>query len=183
MNLKDIEIRIAAEADYNSVMEIEKQAFGQDKEAQLVADLLNDSTASPSISLLAFYKNKPVGHILYSRVYLENHLDSMAHSLAPLAVLPDFQRKGIGGLLINHGKEVLHKMGSELIFVLGHINYYPRYGFINNAAQFGYYTPYPIPEEVADAWMVMELKPNALKKNVGRVIFADALMKPEYWRE
>lgn len=146
MNFKDIEIRIAAEADYNSVMEIEKQAFGQNKEAQLVADLLNDSTASPSISLLAFHKNKPVGHILYSRVYLENHRDSMAHSLAPLAVLPDFQKKGIGGLLINRGKEVLHKMGSELIFVLGHINYYPRYGFINNAAQFGYYTPYPIPE-------------------------------------
>lgn len=183
MNLKDIEIRIAAEADYNSVMEIEKQAFGQDKEAQLVADLLEDPTASPYISLLAFYKNKAVGHILYSRVYLENRMDSMAHSLAPLAILPDFQRKGIGGLLIEHGKEVLSKMGSELIFVLGHINYYPKYGFINNAAQFGYYTPYPIPEEVADAWMVLELAPNALQKNVRRVIFADALMKPEYWRE
>jgi len=183
MNLKDIEIRTATEADYKSVMEIEKQAFGQDKEAQLVADLLNDSTASPSISLLAFHENKPVGHILYSRVYLEKHIDSLAHSLVPLAVLPAFQRKGIGGLLINRGKEVLHKMGSELIFVLGHINYYPKFGFINNAAQFGYYTPYPIPDEVADAWMVMELTPNALAKNVGRVIFADALMKPEYWRE
>lgn len=183
MNFKDIEIRIATESDYNSVMEIEKLAFGQDKEAQLTADLLVDSTASPCLSLLAFYNNEPVGHILFSRVQLEENGEPLLHILAPLAIKPEFQNKGIGGLLIKKGHELLEEMGVELSFVLGHITYYPKHGYINNAAKFGYCTPYPIPEEVADAWMVCELKSGAIDKYSGKLIFADALMKPEYWRE
>lgn len=183
MNFNNIEIRKATEKDYNSVMEIEKLAFGQDKEAELTADLLVDPTATPCLSLLAICNNEAVGHILFSRVHIENNPEPLFHILAPLAVKPNFQKKGIGGLLIKRGHEILHEMGTELVFVLGHIDYYPKSGYINNAAKFGYNTPYPIPEEVSDAWMVYELKPDTLKKYSGRLIFADALMKPEYWRE
>lgn len=183
MNLKDIEIKVATDADCDAVMEIEKVAFGQDKEAQLTADLLADATAEPTLSLLAFYREQAVGYILFSKVHLENDSAPLFHILAPLAVKPEFQNKGIGGLLIKRGHEILKEMGAELAFVLGHITYYPKYRYINNAAKFGFETPYPIPEEVADAWMVCELIPGAIEKYSGKLIFADALMKPEYWRE
>lgn len=183
MDFKNIKITKATEAEYNEVMEIEKLAFGQEKEAGLVADLLLDPTAAPYISLLAYSENEAIGHILFSSVHLEDNTKPLFHILAPLAIKPKFQRKGIGGLLIKKGHEILTEMGSELSFVLGHINYYPKYGYINNAAKLGFTTPYPIPEEVADAWMVNELKPNSIEKYSGRLIFADALMKPEYWRE
>ena len=183
MNSKDIEIRRATKADFEAVMQIEKQAFGQDDEAQLTANLLEDPTAAPTLSLLAFYNNEPIGHILFSKVYIEKNAEPLFHILAPLAVKPEFQKKGIGGLLIKRGHEILKEMGTELVFVLGHIEYYPKHDYINNAALFGFNTPYSIPKEVEDAWMVCELKPGAREKYAGKLIFANALMKPEYWRE
>ena len=64
MNLNNIQIRESVANDFNHIMEVEKQAFGYDKEAKLVADLLSDHTAQPIVSLLAFHKDEPVGHCL-----------------------------------------------------------------------------------------------------------------------
>ena len=102
--------------------------------------------------------------------------------LAPLAVHPDVQARGIGGRLVVEGLGRLKRAGVGLVFVLGHPGYYPRFGFIEAGAN-GFSAPYPIPPENAAAWMVQALRPGLLGAVPGRVVCADALDKPEYWRE
>lgn len=120
INSINIQIRETNTDDFDSIMTVEKQAFGYDKEAQLVADLLADKTAEPMVSLLAFYKGEAVGHILFTRAYFDGQgALQMMHILAPLAVKPEYQRQGIGGMLIRAGIERLQEKGSCLVFVLG----------------------------------------------------------------
>ena len=184
MNLNEIIIKNTGQDDFEAIMDVEKQAFGQDEEAGLTADLLKDKTAEPVLSLLAFHKNEAVGHILFTRVYIDEMSNQpLLHILAPLAVKPAYQKKGIGGLLIKEGLRRLKVMGCEMVFVLGHIEYYPKFGFIPDANIIGYSTPFPIPEEVADAWMVQSLNPEGFPDKKGKIICADELNKPEYWRE
>lgn len=173
----------ATHDDFNSVYDIECQAFGKDKEAKLVADLLDDPTASPRLSLLASIGGKAVGHILFTAVTLIGaKVPVTASILAPLAIIPDAQGRGVGGALIAQSLHMLKADGTELVFVLGHPGYYPRHGF-QTAGHLGFEAPYPIPEEVADAWMVQELKDNTIGSTSGRVQCADTLNRPEYWRE
>jgi putative acetyltransferase len=185
MNIQNFQIRKTGINDFDYIMFVEEHAFGYDKEAILTANLLKDPTAEPTLSLLAFDKNKAIGHILFTRVYLdEMTLDQpLMHILAPLAVIPEYQKKGIGGLLINEGLKQLKAMGSELVFVLGHMEYYPKYGFIPDAGKLGYNAPYPIPEEFANAWMVQSLNKEGFTINKGNIICSKELDKPEHWRE
>ncbi len=184
MNLNKVQIRLTTQEDFKTIYTVEELAFGYEKEAQLTLELLNDKTARPFISLLAFYKTQAIGHILFTRAYLNGIVgDPLIHILAPLAVIPEFQKKGIGGLLIRKGLEKLKLMDSELCFVLGHINYYPKHGFINDAQQFGFPAPYPIPENVKDAWMVQELREGRITSLNGKILCSDELNKPEHWRE
>ena len=184
MKLEEIQIRETSVNDFADIMEAEKTAFGYDKEAELVADLLKDPSAEPRLSLLARYNGKAVGHILFTKVEIEGAaIQPLIHILAPLAVIPDFQKQGIGGLLIRKGIQMLKEKGTKLVFVLGHKEYYPRHGFIQNAQGMGYPTPYPYPTpaEYAEYWMIQALTDEELAK--GRIKCADALFKPEHWRE
>lgn len=183
MDTNNIQIKEATIDDFNSVMEVEKMAFNSDIEAALVADLLNDISAKPVLSLLAVCNGEAVGHLLFTKVKIGQNNEVLAHILAPLAVKPAFQKQGVGTLLVKHGLEILMEMNSEVVFVLGHTDYYPKFGFLCNAESKGFIAPYPIPEEHADAWMIMELQKDALKKYSGKVCCADALQKPEYWSE
>ncbi len=184
MKLQNIQIRKTGITDFNVIMTIVKQAFGYDKEARLTAVLLKDRTAKPILSLLAFYNNKAIGHILFTRVYI-NDRDSqpLIHILAPLSVIPEYQKQGVGRMLIREGLERLREMGSEMVFVLGHMEYYPRHGFIPDAGALGYSAPYPIPQEFANAWMVQSLNPRGFMIARGQVFCSDELDKPEHWRE
>lgn len=178
-----MEIREACQADLQDVLRVEREAFGYDKEAELVNDLLNDPTAKPLLSLLAFEGGRAVGHILFTACKLEGCEGSVSVSiLAPLAIIPDFQKQGIGGKLIERGLELLKERGVDLVFVLGHPGYYPRYGF-NPAGLEVFRAPYTIPEKHSDAWMVQELRAGIIGALSGQVVCADALMKPEHWRE
>jgi len=167
-----------------NLKKIINEAFPDDPSVALLTnDLIKDDTAEPRISLLAYDNDKAVGHILFTKATIENGDDNtLMHILAPLAVLPEYQNKGIGGLLIAEGLKKLKEIGSKVVFVLGHITYYPKHGFINDAGNLGYPAPYPIPEKVKDAWMVMPLTSDGLI-NKGKVICAKAMDKPEYWRE
>ena len=166
-------------------MTVEKHAFGHDKEAKLTVALLKDKTGEPTVSLLAYHKDKAVGHILFTRGYVdEMNMDQpLFHFLAPLAIIPEYQKMGIGGLLINEGHKLIKEIGSLMVFVLGHIDYYPRHGYINNAAQFGYSPTYPIPENVKDAWMVQSLTAEAFPIKKGHILCCEELNRPEHWRE
>lgn len=185
MKVNNIKIRETGHRDYSDIMDVEEQAFGYDKEAKLTANLLKDETAEPVLSLLAFYKDEAIGHILFTRVYLNEIVTDqpLLHILAPLAIKPAFQKQGIGSMLINEGLERLKKIGSEMVFVLGHMDYYPKFGFIPDAGKLGYFAPYPIPEEYLNAWMVQSLNPEEFVINQGKVICANELNKPEHWRE
>ncbi len=185
MTKLNIQIRETNTKDTNDIMLVEERAFGFVKEAQLTADLLNDKTAEPILSLLAFHDNKAIGHILFTRVYIDkmNTEQPLIHILAPLAIIPEYQKQGVGGLLIKEGLRRLTEMGSEMVFVLGHMEYYPKSGFIPDAKKIGFSAPYPIPDEYANAWMVQSLNPKGFVIDKGNVICSNELNKPEHWRE
>jgi len=180
-----ITIRETNNEDFDDIMLVEERAFGMKKEAELTADLLNDETASPVLSLLAFEGYKPVGYILFTRIYMEkiDPNQALMHILAPLAVTPEYQKQGIGGMLIKEGINKLKEMGSEMVFVLGHIGYYDRFGFTVDAKAIGYEAPYTIPEEFKDAWMVQALKTEKFHIPSGKIVCSNALNKEEHWRE
>lgn len=176
-------IREATGDDLDTVLDIECRAFGYEKEAQLVSDLLGDPSAAPKLSLLASIDGRCVGHILFTAATVTGALTPVTASiLAPLAVLPDAQGNGIGGALIKEGLRMQKTSGVGLVFVLGHPGYYPRHGF-RTAGRLGFEAPYPIPDSHADAWMVQEMSEGIIGKVAGRVRCADALSRPEHWRE
>lgn len=176
-------IREASGSDLSRVTSIVRAAFGQDEEAELVENLLEDPSAKPILSLLAERADRPVGHILFSAAGLAAPPSTMQVSiLAPLSVVPDAQRQGIGGALIERGAQLLSEAGVGLLFVLGHPHYYVRHGF-EAAGCRGFEAPYPIPPDCADAWMVRALGADLIGTAHGKIRCADALTKPEYWRE
>lgn len=184
LNTDKIIIVKTSDKDLKDIIEVEKQAFGQDEEADLVKLLLKDKTAQPVLSLLAIYNNKAIGHILFTKAGVKEINNSpLMHILAPLAVIPDFQKQGIGGLLIKKGLEKLKEIGSTMVFVLGHMDYYPRHGFTPDAAKLGFTAPHPIEAKNANAWMVQGLTKNGIGDIKGTIKCSDVLNKPEYWVE
>ncbi|MFE5240331.1 MULTISPECIES: GNAT family N-acetyltransferase [unclassified Streptomyces] len=184
MTAPALQIRESTSGDFATIMDVETRAFGYDKEAGLVAALLADPTAVPTVSLLAFDREEPVGHILFTRAFLDGLDDQpMIHVLAPLAVTPEYQRRGVGGQLIDAGIRMLKERGSHLVFVLGHKEYYPRHGFRPDAGAQGYPAPYPIPDEVADCWMVQPVSDRGFGVGQGKVRCCDELNKPQHWRD
>ncbi len=173
-------IREAIDSDLEDVLAVERAAFGSEEEANLVRDLLGDATARPLLSLLAFENDRAVGHILFTKAHLQPEVPIKVSILAPLAVIPARQNQGIGTQLSQVGLGMLAEAGVDLVFVLGHPNYYPRFGF-TPAGVHGFAAPYPIPEDHAPAWMVKEFKPGVMANVQGQVICADMLYKPEYW--
>jgi putative acetyltransferase len=179
-------IKVAKESDRNEILNIHKHAFGKEKGpviSKLVDDLLDDETAKPILSLVAVNDDKLIGHILYTKaIVTQTELSVSAQILAPLAILPDAQKRGIGQKLINEGLKRLKTSGTELVFVLGHPEYYPRCGFVSAGKQ-GFKAPYPIPEEHSAAWMVQALNSDALRKINGKVKCSKVLNEPQHWRE
>ena len=178
-----LQIRETARSDRPDIVRIQRLAFGREDEAALTEEILDDPSARPLVSLLAFDDDRPVGHILFSRGRLTGPDDRVSVSiLAPLAVVPEAQGQGVGARLIAAGVRHLSQAGVDLVFVLGHPDYYPRHGF-QPAGPFGLKAPYAIPDRHADAWMVRALRPSVIGTVRGRVLCCDALSRPEHWRE
>ena len=181
-----LRIRESTESDVTAVLEVETKAFGKKKGpeiAQLVHGLLQDPSATPLLSLMAVNDSQAIGHVLFTKACIAGAEESVSVAiLAPLAVIPDAQSQGVGTQLIQEGLRLLSESGVELVFVLGHPEYYPRHGF-RPAGALGFEAPYPIPDEHADAWMVKELRPDVIGSVSGPVICADVLNQPEHWRE
>ncbi len=178
-------IRETTDRDLPGLLKVGREAFGDDEGpeiVELITGLLADPTAVPLLSLVAVCDEKVVGHILFTRAEVAAGEKVTASILAPLAVAPHLHKQGIGTRLIEEGLKMLSESGTDLVFVLGHPDYYPRCGFIP-AGLPGFEAPYPIPEEVAGAWMVQELKPGIIGRVKGKVQCAGFLDRPEYWRE
>jgi len=121
------------------------------------------------LSLVAVEESNIVGHILFSDLLIETeHAVLHAVSLAPMAVIPQYQRRGIGSALVRRGLEVCRERGKSIAVVLGHPAYYPRFGFSAELAK-NLRGPYS-----GDAWMAVELIPGALDGVKGTVRYPEA---------
>ena len=155
-------IRPESTADLDAIRQVNQLAFGREDEAQLV-DALRDS-GHVRISLVAEQDGEIVGHILFSQlVIITDGGATPALALAPMAVMPKAQRRGIGSALVRRGLDACREQGHRIVLVLGHPEYYPRFGFSAALAR-----PLQSPFS-GDAWMALALVPEALDGVVGRV--------------
>ncbi len=157
-------IRSETAADHPAVRQVNERAFERPEEAVLVDKLR--AVADPQISLVAVQDGQVVGHIFFSPVSIEiDHSASIALGLGPMAVSPEFQNQGIGSQLVRAGLQECQRIGCDVVVVLGHPEYYPRFGFVP-AKQKELSCEWPVPDE---AFMVAELKPGALEGRRGLV--------------
>jgi putative acetyltransferase len=157
-----VSIRVERSRDQEAVFEVNAQAFETPAEAKLV-DALRPAV-KPLISLVAVHKKETVvGHILFTPVRVGAAGKAMA--LGPMAVRPDFQRKGIGSRLVRAGLDACRHRGHGVVFVLGHADFYPRFGF-QPAASLGFRYG---SSELDRYFMVAELTSKALKGLAGSV--------------
>jgi putative acetyltransferase len=157
-----VDIRPETEIDYEAIRVVNQRAFGGDEEARLV-DALRDR-GYVRLSLVAEVDGRVVGHILFSELPIVTESGTVAAlSLAPMAVLPEYQRRGIGSQLVKRGLEMCRELGHRIVVVLGHEEYYPRFGFSWQLAR-------PLASPFAGkSWMALELVPGALAGVSGRV--------------
>ena len=149
-------------ADTEAIWNINADAFETEDEANLVNALRNSDCTF--ISLVAETEDKAAGHILFTPVELTGNKNKLKLiGLAPMAVLQKYQNQGIGTQLVKAGIELCKSKDYDAIVVLGHPNYYPRFGFVPSVAH-GIKSEYEVPDE---AFMILELKKNSLKGNQG----------------
>jgi putative acetyltransferase len=178
-------IRTETIEDHEAVRRINELAFGQPNEADLV-DALREN-AHPCISLVAVVDEqvapksdklpacrRVVGHIFFSPVSIEAASGAFtAMGLAPMAVLPEHQNQGFGSQLVRDGLKECRRLGENIVVVLGHPNYYPRFGFVPASSK-GLRSEYDVPNEV---FMVMELTEGALAGRRGLVKYHSEFAK------
>lgn len=163
-----LSIRAEAPADQDAIRRVNRAAFPTAAEAQLVDALRCE--ADSFISLVAELDGEIVGQIAFSPVELESDASLDLMGLGPMAVLPERQRQGIGSALAHAGCAQCRDAGAVAIVVLGHPQFYPRFGFAP-ARHFGIDCEYDVPD---DAFMLLELVPGALSGRSGRVRYHPA---------
>ena len=163
-------IRPEVPGDAAAIHQVNTLAFGQPQEADLVDALRRHGGLT--ISLVAVQDGRIVGHIAFSPVTITSDTATMdAIGLAPMAVLPEYQRLGIGSKLVEAGLHACHNTPYGVVVVLGHPHYYPRFGF-TPAKPHGIVWEHDVPEEV---FMVKEIKAGALAQTQGVVKY-----RPEF---
>ena len=159
-------IRPELPTDRAAIWNVNHLAFGSDAEANLV-DALRDG-GFLAVSLVAEIDGSAVGHILFSRLKISGRAEILESlSLAPMAVLPEFQRQLIGTQLLTQGLATCRAMGHKTVLVLGHPEFYTKFGFSAELAR-----PLESPFGGGEAWMALELEPDALNDVVGTVEFS-----------
>jgi predicted N-acetyltransferase YhbS len=161
-------------ADHHQVFSLIEEAFKtepfSDYTEQFLVERLRKSNAFiPELSIVAEKEGEIVGHILLTKIKINTELDSFdSLALAPVTVKPDFQNKGIGGqlILIAHAKAI--ELGHTSVILLGHENYYPRFGY-ERVSKFGITLPFDVPDENC---MAIELIEDGLKGVSGMVEYS-----------
>jgi predicted N-acetyltransferase YhbS len=160
--------------DHTPVFELIQKAFenleiSEHNEGQLVEKLRKAPTFIPELSLVAELKGQVIGHILFTPIRIENETESFnSLVLAPVSVLPEFQKQGIGGQLILAGHQKAKELGFQSAILIGHPEYYPRFGY-KKASNWGIKTQIPLPSD--DVFMAIELTEGALAGVSGIVVF------------
>ncbi len=171
-------IRTEKPMDYKTTEDIVQKAFEQEKfsdkkEHLLVAKIRKTEAFIPELSIVAVNNvNEIVGHILLSKINIlsENGEDNVSLALAPVSVLPAYQRQGIGKKLIHYVLEKAKTLGYPSVVVLGHPSYYPKFGF-QKASKWNIRAPFDVADEL---FMALELREDALKGVSGVVKYSEA---------
>ena len=154
----DLKVDILPEqpVDIPAIRTVNEQAFGQRDEADIVDRLR--SSCDELLSLVAHGNGQVVGHILFSPVTIAHYKGMLKGAgLGPLSVLPEYQRRGIGSQLVMNGLEILKLRSIPFVIVLGHPEYYPRFGF-QRTSLYGIHSQWQgIPDE---AFMILVLNEN-----------------------
>lgn len=151
-----IAIRQERKEDFAAIWDVHLLAFGREDHAQRVSTLRRSPYFTSALSLVEVRDGRVVGHILFIRITIVTKKDAVsALSLAPTAVQPEFQRRGIGSHFLRRGLKKCQRLGEEIVLVTGHPEYYHRCGFSSARAK-GLEAPFEVSDE---ACMVFELVP------------------------
>lgn len=162
--MSGIIIRHETPADYEAITKLNDLAFGETAQSKIIAELRDSGDALWSKVLLK--DDKVIGHLMFYKVWLDEKL--IAAGLGPISILPDYQRQGYGGQLIRDGLAEADPTKHQIIFLLGHTSYYPRFGFSSElGAQ--YVSPWPRPA-------FMGLKLNDATPTSGTLTFPKAYL-------
>jgi len=160
--------------DHNWVIELTEKAFetleiSDHNEGKLVDKLRKAPTFVEELSMVAELNGQVVGHILFTPIVIDNGSQQFQSLiLAPVSVLPKYQKMGIGGQLIRAGHQKAKELGFQSAILLGHPEYYPRFGY-KPASSFGIKTRIPLPSD--DVFMAVEITEGGLKGVSGMVVF------------
>lgn len=158
-----VNVRPESAADMAAIRAVHERAFDGSAEAEAV-DAVR-ATGQAAISLVAVDGERVLGHVLFSPVTAEAAPEIPGLGLAPLAVLPEFQKRGVGAALTRAGLETCRSLGCAFVVVLGDPRYYSRFGF-RPAHAFGFHCQWDVPP---DAFQILELQPGALAGRSGLV--------------
>jgi putative acetyltransferase len=163
-----VDVRTEAPADFGAIREVHTRAFAPSQvEAQLVDDLRAEGALVTDLSLVATEADRVIGHITYSSAILDSGHEVLV--LAPMGVLPEDQRQGVGVQLVGQSMRRAALTDFALVSVLGHPEYYPRFGF-EPARPLRVDPPFDVPD---DAWMARKL-PRYTEDANGTVTYANA---------
>jgi len=174
-------IRIATSLDRGDILNTYLCTFPESEKdivSKLAIDLLVESTAPQTISLVAETDNAVVGHVAFSPVKIDNNDSLLGYILAPLAVKPDYQKQGVGSKLIESGIDILLKMGVNILFVYGDPKYYGRFGFsTENAEKFipQHKLQYPF------GWQAVTLNQFSNENVASKIVCVASLGDPKLW--
>jgi predicted N-acetyltransferase YhbS len=168
----DVTVRRETEKDHEAVFELVRLAFenaeyGDHDEQYLVERLRRSQAFVPELSLVAESRGRIVGHIMLTELVIETEKGRVRSlTLAPVSVLPECQKRGIGSKLIIEGLSEAKRLGYGSVLLVGHAHYYPRFGF-RRASGWGIRAPFDVPDE---AFMAVELEEDALANAAGTMI-------------
>lgn len=163
-------IRTESPQDFPKVYNVNVEAFGRSDEAQLVDRLRSGNSFIEELSLVACVDNKVVGHILFSKIVIvdgQHRNESLA--LAPMAVVPELQNRGIGTQLIQEGLKKAKSLGHHSVIVLGHDKFYPKFDFVPTN-KWNIKAPFNVP---STSFMGLELDEGAFEDVQGVVQYPD----------
>lgn len=168
-----INIREEKASDHEGVRKVLLDAFESSDEAELVERIRSSEFFVPELSLIALHKKEIVGHILFSEIEIQSkNSSSTTLALAPVSVIQKFQGNGIGAKLIMNGLEKATRLGYDSVILLGHADYYPRFGF-EPTTTWEINPPFDVP---AENFMGIELVPKGLHNKSGVVQY------PSVWQ-